>query len=448
MDINRRTFLKAGLSSLAYFSAESTTPNWIIRAAHALPSSCLDNDRVLVIVQLSGGNDGLNTVIPRTDPIYYDAQTRPTIRVPSGREINLDGLNGLHPSLLNLANWYQKGRLAVVNNVGYVNPNLSHFSSMDHFEYGTVPGDGIQTRGWVARFYDNKCSGAGEEESLFMTAAGMSSVPNTFEGAAGYTPPAVSNPAFYIFATASDRSLRLGALHDLNQLTGTDPELDFVRRSANTAEASVNDMAVAAAQPDLVPATSYSNNSLGRGLRLASQVIRAGFRTRIFYVSQGGYDTHASQAVEGDPVNGGDHPRLLGALDNSLNAFLSEMELSGNLHRVLVMTFSEFGRRIKENGSQGTDHGAASCMFLLGGLVQPGVYGGQPDLANTIKGNLKHSIDFRSVYAQVIESWFGGQAAPVFGQTAYDTIIRPELDRLKFVLPRSTSADQSWRHYE
>ena len=428
---NRREFLKkVGLSSLAYFTAEATTPNWIIKAARAIPLSCLTDGRILVILQQSGGNDGLNTVIPRTDPVYYDALTRPSIRVASGSEINLTGPVGLHPRLADLAGWFNTGNMAIVQNVGYVNPDLSHFSSTDYWETGSVPGEPLPTQGWAARFYDNACNGQGDPETLFMTAAGMNTVPGAFAGTTGYTPPAISSPGGYTFSTNNDRALRLAGIHSLNTLPTINPELDFLQRSQNTAEASVTDIATAAAMP--VTGT-YSTDSFGNGLKLASQIIRAGFNTRIFYVSQGGYDTHANQIELGDPLNEGDHPRLLTTLNQNLHAFLGEMESSGNLDRVLVLTFSEFGRRVKENGSKGTDHGAANVMFALGGGLNGGVYGGQPNLTNLIKGNLKHTVDFRSVYSRIIETWFGSSAAPVFGQAAYDSIIAPELSEVNFI---------------
>jgi uncharacterized protein (DUF1501 family) len=444
MTLNRRSFLKAGLSGLAYFTAEATTPNWIIRSARAMACECLCADRVLLIIQQSGGNDGLNTVIPRTDPVYYDAATRPTIQVPAGMEIGLDSLNGLHPQLTGLADWWQRGRLAVVNNVGYVNPDLSHFTSTDYFEFAHVPGAAKPLQGWVSRFHDSACAGV-DPEALEMMAAGMSTVPDSLAGSAFYTPPAVSSAASYQLQTASDRTLRLAGIHTLNNTATIDPNVDFLQRSANVAEASIADIATAAAMPDLVPAGSYPATSFGNGLKLVSQVVRAGFKTRVFYVSQGGYDTHAGQVGATDVTNTGDHAELLGDFDAGINAFLMEMELSGNLDRVLVMSFSEFGRRVKENGSRGTDHGAANCLFVAGGRVNGGVYGGQPDLMNLIKGNLKHTVDFRSVYAQVIEGWFLAGAAPVFGQAAYDSVIRPELPEIPFV--NGATAARGWEAY-
>lgn len=263
-------------------------------------------------------------------------------------------------------------------------------------------------------------------------------------GSSNYVPPAITDASKYKLTAGGDAAARLAAIHDINNLPVINPDIDFLQRSANTVEASSADIATAAALPVLAP-NGYTNDSLGRGLKLASQIIRADFDTRIFYVSQGGYDTHANQVQDGDVVNTGDHQRLLGNLSQDVDSFLYEMKATGNLNRVLILTFSEFGRRIKENGSFGTDHGAANVMFALGGGVNGGVYCGQPDLQNTIKGNLRHHVDFRSVYSAIIEDWFGASAAPVFGQQTYDSIIAPDMAQLQFV--RSNAGVKNWASY-
>ncbi len=457
MKINRRKFLQAGLSGMTYFTTMATTPNWIIRSANAL--DCLTNNKILVIVQLAGGNDGLNTVIPRNDPRYYDIDPttalRPNLHIPSGSEINMDGINGLHPRLPDLAEWYQKGMLAVCQNVGYVNPNLSHFTSTDFWELGYVPGEVRGKDGWIARFYDNECNGAGgEADPLFMLASGISAIPDSMEGSGSYVPPAIRDPEHYALAASQDEELRLQAIVDLNAVPAdplVDAEIDFLQRSVGVAEASAQDIAIAVSEPDLLPPGSYSDDKLGSGLKLASQIIRSGFNTRIFYVSQGGYDTHANQVGVGDPLNTGDHPELLATLNQDLNAFMTDMQLSGNLDRVLILTFSEFGRRVGENSSSGTDHGAANSLFVMGGQVQGGVYGGQPDLSPDIllanRGNLKHEVDFRSVYTRVIENWFGGNGSEVFGQTTYSQVIQPELADLNFLQQSSNIRLDKWTQY-
>ena len=443
MSLTRRQMLKASLSSMAYYSAMSTTPNWIAHSAETLFGAGANaNGRILVILQHGGGMDGLNTVIPRTDDIYYVAQTRPNIQIPRGSEINLDGLNGFHPQLARLADWYQQGNVGIINNVGYENPNQSHFTSTDIYEYAQNPLEFPLEKGWAARFYDNQCDGC-ESNPLDMLVAGKSSVPDSLAGANFYVPPAISNASDYSLRANEDSDLRLQAIAKLNQLATDNSQIDFLERSANAVQASIQDIATASALPQLVPDGSYSNDSFGRGLRLTSQIIRSGFQTRIFYVSQGGYDTHSNQVAAANPLEEGRHPRLMGRFDQSVDAFLTEMRDSGNLERVLVMTFSEFGRRVYENGSLGTDHGAANCMFLFGGGIQGGVYGGQPDLEDLSRGNLKYKVDFRSVYAQVIENWFGADAAPVFGQSAYDNAIRPGMSLVSFVAETAMAGVQS-----
>ncbi|MCP4782566.1 MAG: DUF1501 domain-containing protein [Fuerstiella sp.] len=431
MHISRRDALRAGISSMACYSTLATTPNWISKSAFALDDSG-DDDRIIIILQQAGGNDGLNTVIPYTDQGYREL--RPQLGVPLGKQLTLDSQNGFHPQLRRLAKRFvDKGQIGIIQNVGYDNPNFSHFSSMDYYEFGKVPGETAATAGWMARYFDSHCAGQGQANPLAITAAGIPRVPDSFKGISGYTPPAISKTHTYALRTDADGDARLAAIHAANSIATDNPDLDFLQRSENQTEASVKDLQTAAARLTLVPERNYSDDTLGRGLKLISQIIRAGFNTRIFYASQGGYDTHGQQVKLSDPLNSGQHPPLLAAFDRSVDAFLTEMELSGNIDRVLIMTFSEFGRRVKENGAgarRGTDHGAANCFFVMGGGVRGGVYGGQPDLDNLEKGNLRYRIDFRSVYSKVIEDWLGGQATSVFDQAVYDRVIKPQLPDL------------------
>lgn len=445
MSFSRRRFLQASLSTMAYFTLESTVPNWVARSAHAMcGGDCLSDERILVIVQLAGGNDGLNTIIPVTDSAYYGL--RPNLAIQANEAITMDGINAMHPAMAPVADWYQRGNFGVIQNVGYVNPNLSHFTSMQYFEEGYVPGEVRPRKGWVAKLYDNACSCDIPEDALFHLGAGVRRLPDTMQNSDCWVPPAVGNPDTYFLRADTDVDARLNAISALNDIPTIDSNMDFIQRSENSMEASIDDIAVANNTPLLIPEGSYSEDRLGRGLKLASQVIRAGFKTRIFYVSQGGYDTHANQVLSVNPTELGNHPRLLGDLSRSLNAFLTEMELSGNLDRVLIMTFSEFGRRVEENSSLGTDHGAANSLMVMGGDVAGGIYGGQPDLGDLQRGNLRHNIDFRSVYAYVIESWLRCNARPIFGDTTYDDIIAPEIPDIEFLI-NQTAARNSWQRY-
>jgi len=452
MSMNRRQFLKVGLSGLAYFTLEQTTPKWVMRTAQALPANCLNGNRILVILQQSGGNDGLNTVIPFSDDAYYAA--RPTIGIPADATLKLDAMNALHPKMIGVRDWYDRGKAAILQCVGYKNPNFSHFTATDYYETGSAPDVPIMpNKGWVARFYDSTCNGTGDTDPLRIAATGISNLPDMISGSDTFVPPSISNADNYALRVgntannSTDRANRLNAIHSINNVVPENPDIEFLQRSANTVEASTQDIAVAKSIPNVPIPGTYTSNSLGNGLKLASQIIRAGFGTRIFYVSQGGYDTHANQVDEDNLTGAGDHQRLLGDLSSNINSFLSEMEQSGNLDRVLILTFSEFGRRIRENGSNGTDHGAANVMFAFGGGVEGGVYGGQPDLVNTINnGNMNHKIDFRTVYSRIIQDWFGAPAEPIFGTTVYNNIIAPGLSSVPFIhVPQSNV--KRWSQY-
>ena len=447
MAVSRRGFLQASLGSLAFFTLENTTPNWIMRSAMALnQAGCLNEDRILVLIQLAGGNDGLNTIIPSTDPLYYAA--RPNLGILRNQAITMDALNSMHPAMVRLADRYQNGQFGVIQNVGYVNPNLSHFTSMEYFEHGYVPGQARDRKGWVAKLYDNACGCQLPEESLFFLGTGTTRVPQTFERADCYTPASVNNPENYRLFGNTDEDLRLAAITNLNRAPVVDSVLDFVQRSENIMEASIEDIAVANAATDIAPDGSYSNDSLGRGLQLASKVIRSGFKTRIFYVRQGGFDTHANQVIDADPTVRGNHPRLLTNFGNSVSAFLDEMEATGNLDRVLIMTFSEFGRRVEENSSLGTDHGAANSLMMFGGRVAGGVYGGQPNLANLQRGNLRHDVDFRSIYSYVVEAWLGCDARPIFGSDVYRDVIQPDYLKIPIIQGSASANPAGWMSYQ
>ncbi len=447
MRVSRRNFLKSSLSSMACFAAASTVPAWVSKSAHALQKS-LGGDRILVIVQQSGGNDGLNTVIPQQDDLYLGDTLRPNLHITSGLDATqLDELNALHPKLAQIKEWWDQGNVAVVQSVGYPNPNLSHFVATDYWELAVSPGSALASQqGWASRFFDNQCEGvpAGDIDALSMLAAGRSSLPLTLDRSALYIPPAVNTFDSYKFEVPGgaygERILEAMSALNSESIADGEPALDFIQRTFSTAEASVEDMAAAAEVPVINP---YPEDSLGVGLDMVSRVIRGGFGTRIFYVTQGGYDTHANQYQNSDPVNQGDHQRLLTDFDMALGAFMADMQEAGLLDKVLVLTFSEFGRRIRQNGSRGTDHGTGNCLFVLGGKVNGGIYGGQPDLTSP-DYNLPHKIDFRSVYAKVIRDWFDANPEPVFGSqdyTAPQFNIQQGMEEIPFLDPAAPPHD-------
>lgn len=437
MKLTRRDFIKAGLGSFAYLSAASTVPVWVAKSAHGLSNTFID-DRILVLVQLGGGNDGLNTIIPYEDDRYYNA--RPRLGIRDGLHRLGDGLNALHPRMGALLPWWNDGYMSVVQNVGYPNPNLSHFLSTDYFEFGASPGSVQQPdgRGWIARFFDNECAGVPPEEipALSMLALNTSQTPDALAGSESYLPPRVSNLSSFQIRTGND--LRAPYLRALNRLNVPSSDLDFIQRVENVAEATVEEFMLANETPNL---RDYPSGRLGDGFENISKLIRSGRDTKIYYVSQGGYDTHAGQS--GDNTAFGTHPDLLANLASSIDNFLKDMRDSGNLDKVLVMTFTEFGRRVEENSSQGTDHGGANSLMAFGGGVNSGVFGGQPNLdpAALTRGNLTHTVDFRSVYSNVIEQWFESDASAVFGADFTDPIFDIEggMGLAQFVNPNPGS---------
>lgn len=444
LKFNRRDILRAGAVSAGWLAANAMAPSWFARSAQAACETCTSGEKILVVLQHAGGIDGLNTVIPQTDAAYYAA--RPVIAVPNGQGLNLDTLNALHPRLSRIANWFQQGRAAILHNVGYVNPNLSHFVATDYYELGQVPGEPIAADGWLARYYDHACAGCAPpaHSALHFTTVGTSNTPKSFLGSENYKPPAVNSASSYAFSASGDRDLRLSTIGGLNSIETDDPELGFVQAGYQVAASSIANIATATAIAGLVPDGTYPTTQLGNGLKLASQVIRAGFPTKVFYVTQGGYDTHAGQVDAASPLTAGDHPRLLDEFDRAIDAFLTEMSLSGNIDRVVIMTYSEFGRRVGENGSRGTDHGAANCSFAFG-AVKAGIYGGQPSLTDLISGSLKHKVDFRAVYARALQDLFDVNGAAVFGQAAYDAVIGPDMAKVPYIAVPTVSSH--WRIY-
>lgn len=435
--ISRRQALKIGLSSAAYYTLSPLVPGWLTRTAYA-DFRCLAEDRILVVLQLEGGIDGLNTVVPVEDDAYYRA--RPKLAVPKNAALDVgEPLNRFHPGLAKLSNWYRDGHMGVLHNIGYPNPNLSHFTSTEHYMRGTAP-DGPQTRqGWLWRFHGNACDGTGEHPSRDMVAIGTNSIPEAMYnpvpderfGSQVYTPPAVEDASRYTVESIPNYHIDLmDAIAKLNALPSDDLNLAFLRKTAATLEVSMEDVAKAR---KLGSSQEYPNGKLGKSLQLVSQIIRAGFKTPIFYVSQTGYDTHAGQVFANDTLNGGDHPRLLRELDLSLDAFLSEMKQSGFLDNVLIMTFSEFGRRVEENGSFGTDHGAGNSFFVLGGGVKGGVYGAQPNLLDLNMGSLRHDTDFRALYGKVLRDWLGATPTTIFPQEIIKEFVTPSLPVLDFL---------------
>jgi uncharacterized protein (DUF1501 family) len=377
-----------------------TTPLFLQRTAQAAEAAAhgkipgFNDDRVLVVVQLSGGNDGLNTVIPYTDERYYRA--RPNLAVRKEEVLRLDDTLGFHPVMKSLRHVYEHGTLTVLQGVGYPNPDRSHFRSMEIWHSGSAA-DQTWPTGWLGRYLDNECSGAA---SLTAAINLGSRLPQALV-AEKFGAISIENPALFRWDTLTEgASARVEerAFDRINQpMPGISGELEFLARTASGARGLGR--SIQEAMGRYQSAVKYPEYRFSQSLKLVAQMISAELPTRVYYVELNGFDTHAAQPNR--------HAALLQELSEGLGAFLHDLHKQGHLKRTLVMTFSEFGRRVTENKSGGTDHGAGNVMFLAGGPAEGGILGQRPDLDDLQAGDLRHQIDFRSVYSAVLQQWLG-----------------------------------------
>lgn len=409
-----------------------TVPAFLERTFFTLDAAAADSSvqtatgkyhPILVVLQLAGGNDGLNTLVPYTDDAYHRA--RPTLRIPAERILRLDDHLGFHPSLAPFKALYDEGHLAVVQGVGYPNPNRSHFRSTEIWQTA-VDANRTSTTGWLGRYFDACCKG--EDPTV-----GISIGSQTPQAFAAKEPTGISfaNPEQFrfdskrtgdptaaekIFREANDGSSDEGAGASIGMLQGNGAAtggdtLDFLKRTA--LDVQISSDKVIEVTRRVRNAVPYPATPLANSLSVVARLIGGGMPTRVYYAGHGGYDTHNNQA--------GAHERLLAELANATAAFVADLKAQGNLDRVMLVTFSEFGRRVAENASGGTDHGAAAPLFVLGGNVKPGLYGQTPSLANLKDGDLVHGVDFRSVYGTVLTRWLKTAQEPVLGR-AFPTL--------------------------
>lgn len=397
---NRRDFLKS--SSLLAWGL--TVPTFLGRTALAAPpaNKAGAKETILVVVQLTGGNDGLNTVIPFGDADYY--KHRPTIQVPKDQVRKLNDTFGLHPSMEGLAELYKDGALSIVHGVGYPNPSQSHFRSMDIWQAASTAE--TLTEGWLGKTLKETPRGA------FHVAAGNETAPLALTGSPARVPSITSIEDFQLkmaAATGSDKKKQKQVIEGAAKVPNSQPgPLDFVQKTAlNTYASSQRLQEIGKNYEPKVP---YPQTPLANRLKLAAQLINADLGARIFYVGIDGFDTHANQGGIA-----GTHSNLLTEVSGAITAFYKDLAARGHKDRLLIMTFSEFGRRAKENGSKGTDHGSGAPMLLVGGKVKAGFAGTHPSLTKLEMGNLVHSTDFRQVYASVLDGWLGVSSEKVLG---------------------------------
>lgn len=405
MQASRRRFLQTTLGSSTLVSCGLSVPQFLARSACAAESGTgrsKDQDKVLVVVQLTGGNDGLNTVIPFADDGY--GRNRFALRVPTQQVLKIDGHVGLHPRMQGMRKLIESSRLGIVQGVGYPNPDRSHFRSMDIWNSAQRnvehPRDG-----WLGRTLQQSKYDAGTDVPALHL--GSDELPLALASRQLAVPSIESMDGFQL--RADDGSVPLATLKTLAEIRRPAGAslLDFLCRSTLNAYAASQQ--VQHALKESKSAASYpANFSLASKLKTVAQLIDAGLGTRIYYVSLAGFDTHANQQQT--------HGNLLAELSESLSAFVADLDGRGHLDRVLLLAFSEFGRRVHENASQGTDHGTAAPVFLAGGKVQAGLIGKHPSLADLDAGDLKFHTDFRSVYAAVLDGWLGCSSHDVLGE--------------------------------
>jgi uncharacterized protein (DUF1501 family) len=421
----RRTILTSALSW--------TVPTFLANTFSALQADAMDrstqittgkDSTILVVLQMAGGNDGINTVIPHGSDHYYKA--RPRIGIKAEQVLKLNDQVGLNPGLKGFRELYDQGNLAIVQGVGYPNPNRSHFRSTEIWQTAS-DSEKFEKYGWIGRYFDNACAGA--DPTVGVTVGRQT--PQAF---AAKTPKGVSvdNPQNYRFIDSENgqegkmmeqsyrelngESVEENSGGSIGGISGLPPQkhqskgsvMDFLERTALDAQVSSDEIRAISARVD--NKATYPGSQLGNSLKLVAKLIGGGLPTRIFYVSQGGYDTHTNQT--------GTHQRLLQDLGDSVKSFTDDMKAQGNMGRVLVMTFSEFGRRVSDNANSGTDHGAAAPMFVIGNHVKAGLLGQYPSLApaDLYQGDIKYTVDFRSVYASVLETWLRTRSEPILGR--------------------------------
>lgn len=404
----RREFLRLSSKGVGLLAFSRFAPQFLVQTSLAAPKPEKDR-RILVLVQLAGGNDGLNTVVPFTDPAYRSL--RPTLALGQKEVLPLNDNLGFHPACAPLHALLNEGHLGIVQNVGYPNPNRSHFRSTEIWETASAA-DETSSSGWIGRYLDNACAGApGSDapEAVHISAE----VPQSFGGVHPHNTYGLS---LGIRAGRNDSALleRLAAQGAANGSEKPDTNHDFLR--ATLMDSLVSEKKIQRILDTNKPETTYPGGQFAQALRNVGGLIAAGLSTRVYFVSLGGFDTHANQA--------GAHTNLLRQLSEGLAAFQKDLTARGLDDQVLTMTFSEFGRRPNENQSGGTDHGTAAPLFVMGRQIHGPIHGTAPSLVLEKNADLAYSTDFRSVYATVLDRWLECPA---------DTILGTKQDRLGFL---------------
>ncbi|NEW07165.1 DUF1501 domain-containing protein [Paenibacillus sp. SYP-B3998] len=404
MKLTRRDFLKHSAKLIASLSFGSTilgseTGRAMLAGEDEFKLAA--KSPILVVIQLSGGNDGLNTVIPYGHGEYYDA--RPTLRYKENEVIPLNNQLGLHPSLTELHQMFKDGKLAIVQGVGYPKPDLSHFRSMDIWQTGEP--EKLAKTGWLGRYVSTSLS------KQMLPAIQIGGVVSKAFLSPDFDVPVVQNlENFHAYGTKTSAYQQERMTHTLLDIYEKKPNHALLQAvSQKGLLAFENVTAIQNIANRYTSKVTYPETNFARDLQLTAKLIAGRTGTRVYYVQLGGFDDHAQEKQQ--------HVRTLKQLDSGLGAFYQDLKANDTHKDVVMMVFSEFGRRMKENSSGGTDHGTAAPVFIMGDPVKGGLYGEHPSLTKLIQGDLQYEVDFRSIYYTLLDDWLKGDAKSTLGRS-------------------------------
>ncbi|MCG2614485.1 DUF1501 domain-containing protein [Terrimonas sp. NA20] len=391
MHFKRREFIQVG--SLA--TASLMLPKFL--KAFEGKAMVPPGNKVVVVLQLSGGNDGLNTVVPIGNDLYYKA--RPKLGINQTKALKLTDEAGLHPALTSLRELHDEGNLGIINSVGYPNPDRSHFRSMDIWHTASDSSE-YWNAGWIGRYLDAQCHGC-DKPTQAIEIDDVLSLSMKGENNKGI---AVKDPR-RLYGTANEKFFRDVMKH--HPETAGEQPVDYLYKTMAETLSSADYIFK---QSRLHPTNAtYPSTELGVSMKTIASLIFSEINTKVYYVSLGSFDTHINQEFQ--------QQRLFTEMNDAIAAFTKDLKANGRFEDVLLMTFSEFGRRVSQNASGGTDHGTANNMFLIsGGLKKKGLINAMPDLSDLNEGDLKHKIDFKNVYATVLNKWLNADAKTILGR--------------------------------
>ena len=389
MHFKRKEFLQIG--SLA--TASLMLPKFL--KAFEQKNMVPPGNKVMVVIQFSGGNDGLNTVIPITNDIYYKA--RPKLAIKKDKALSLTDEVGLNPALEAFKGLYDEGNLSILNNVGYPNPDRSHFRSMDIWHSASNSNDYVHT-GWLGRYLDAQCKGCNKPTQILEVDDVLSlALKGNEKNGLAFTDPR------RLYSSSNERFYKdINAAHQ-----GSEETVDYLYKTMSETLSSANYIFQQSKKNPT--AATYPATEMGKNLKTIASLIMSDINTKVYYLSLGSFDTHVNQELQ--------QKRLFTELNDAVKAFTADLKKNNRFDDVLMMTFSEFGRRVSQNASNGTDHGTANNMFFIsGGLKEKGILNAMPDLKDLNQGDLKYKVDFKNVYATVLNKWLGSDDVAILGK--------------------------------